>query len=309
MNNRLSHYLTALYPSEWQVRYRDEFEFFLESHPATPGTILDVLGWALRERIFSLWRMKMDRRQDSVVLMLYAMLAASAACINFYWSVDDTPLAVAMRSDWKLSTSWNLILAGSLLAMVVSAIASIPASVRVIKKAFHGKRWDVLRRFAVPFCAFLALILWLIAGMRVAGGHWIPTPWDVTGNWTPPANWPSLNIRWILSLVSFLLMAAGLILTAISLRQVVIRSDWADVKPRWFIISSVLLASSTALMTIGTLLWGYFAQNLAPSDFHARNGGIFGSTTFASWAMSLIVFITAALIAAGSARSATASRA
>jgi len=50
----------------------------------------------------------MDRRQNSLALMLYASLGALAAGINFYWTVDDTPLAAAMRNYLALFTSWNL---------------------------------------------------------------------------------------------------------------------------------------------------------------------------------------------------------
>jgi hypothetical protein len=49
----------------------------------------------------------MDRRQHSLALMLYAYLGAIAAGINFYWSVDDTPLAAAMYDHSALVTSWN----------------------------------------------------------------------------------------------------------------------------------------------------------------------------------------------------------
>lgn len=38
------------------------------------------------ERILSPGRFKMDRRQNSLLLMLYAYLAAIAAGVNFYWT-------------------------------------------------------------------------------------------------------------------------------------------------------------------------------------------------------------------------------
>jgi len=66
----------------------------------------------------------MDRRQHSLALMLYAYLGAIAAGINFYWSVDDTPLAAAMYDHSALVTSWNPVRAGSLLALAAVAIES-----------------------------------------------------------------------------------------------------------------------------------------------------------------------------------------
>src|SRR5579872_6204890 len=90
--------LTGLYPLEWRSRYGEEFQSFLETHPSNLRTILNVIGWAVYERLLSLRKSKMDRRQLSLTSMLYAYLGAIAAGINFYWTVDDTPLAVAMHN-------------------------------------------------------------------------------------------------------------------------------------------------------------------------------------------------------------------
>jgi hypothetical protein len=68
----------------------------------------------------------MHRRQNSLALMLYAYLTAIAAGINFDWTVDDTPLAAAMRNCLALFRSWNLVRAGSLLALATFAAAGIP---------------------------------------------------------------------------------------------------------------------------------------------------------------------------------------
>jgi hypothetical protein len=50
-----------------------------------------------------------------------------------------------------------------------------------------------------------------------------------------------------------------------------------------------------------------FANQYAPAVFHARFGGLFGSTSFVSWVTSLTLFIAAAGTALRGARSAIAS--
>jgi hypothetical protein len=50
--------------------------------------------------------------------------------------------------------------------------------------------------------------------------------------------------------------------------------------------------------------WGWFVQLYAASDFHVRDGGLFGSTNFASWMASCVVFLGAAVMAVKGARSA-----
>jgi len=80
----------------------------------------------MHERVLSLRRFKMDRRQNSLTLMLYGSLGALAAGINFYWTVDDTPLAATMHNYSALFTGWNLVRAGSLLALAAFATVGIP---------------------------------------------------------------------------------------------------------------------------------------------------------------------------------------
>jgi len=306
MNARLIRQLIRFYPPEWRLRYGEEFQGLLETYPSNPRTIVDVIGAAARERILSIRRFKMDRRQNSLALMLYASLAAIAAGINFYWTVDDTRLAAAMSNYSALFTSWNLVRAGSLLALVAFAAIGAPVFLSILKTAWAARRWDVVRRLAVAPCAGLVTLAWMFAATRFSGGHWVPTPWDVTGDWVAPHAWPPPATRWALSSVTFILMTAGIIVSAISLREAIRRSDLTKHRLLWFKTSSMLLASAIAAMAIGMLAWGWFAQQYAASDFHVRDGGLFSSTNFASWFASCIVFLAATVMAVKGARSALA---
>jgi hypothetical protein len=261
---------------------------------------------AMYERLFSPGGLKMDRRQDSLVLMLYAYLAAIAAGVNFYWTVDDTPLATAMHNHPALFASWTLIGAGSLLAFAAVAMVCIPVFLTMVEAAGAVRRWDVVRRLAVPPCAALLTLTWMVATARLFGGHWVATPWDVAGDWTAPADWPPLTTRWLLSSVTFVLMMTGLIVSAIAVRQAVLRSDLSKRRRLWFAAPSMLLAGSVVVMALGVLAWGRFVQQYAAFDFHARNGGLFSSTNFASWSASCVVFLAAAVTAVQGARSALA---
>ena len=304
MNTRLVRRLTGLYPPAWRARYRDEFQGFLENHPSNLPTILNVIGWAIYERVLSLGEFNMDSRRKSLTFMLYAYLAAVAAGVNFYWTVDDTPLAIAMHRRPALATSWNLVEAGSLLALSAVAMVGVPVLMSMMRTAFAARRWDVVRRLAVAPCAALITLMWIVTGAMLAGGHWAPTPWDVGGGGTAPAGWPPLPTRWALSSVTFVLMAAGLIVSAIGVKQAIARSDLSRHNPLRFASSPMLLAGSVAVMALGVLTWGWFAQRYMASDFHARNGGFFGSTNCASWAASCILFLAATVTASIGARSA-----
>ena len=101
-----------------------------------------------------------------------------------------------------------------------------------------------------------------------------------------------------------MLLTARLIGSAISTRQAVARSDFSKHRRMWFAAPSTLLAGSIAVMALGALAWGLFAGQYAASDFHARNGGLFSSTNFASWTASCVVFVMSTVIAVQGARSA-----
>lgn len=83
MNPRLVRQLIGLYPPAWRVRYRVEFQQFLETHPSNVRTIFNVIRCAMYERVLSLGELKMDQRQSSLTLMLYAYLGAIAAGVQF----------------------------------------------------------------------------------------------------------------------------------------------------------------------------------------------------------------------------------
>jgi hypothetical protein len=304
MNARLVSQLVSLYPQEWRTRYGEEFQSFLETHPSNLRTILNVIGGSLHERVLSLGKFTMDRRQNSLALMLYAYLGALAAGINFYWTVDDTPLAAVMQNYSALFTSWNLVGAGSLLALAAFAAVGIPVFLTIVRTAFAARRWDIVGRIGVPPFAALVTLAWMVTAARISSGHWVPTPWDVTGDWTAPHDWPPLATRWALSSGTFVLMMAGTISSAISVRQAIRRSDLSKHRRLWFTIPSMLLAGSVALMALGVLAWGWFVQQYAASDFHIRDGGLFSSTNFASWMASCILFLAATVMAVKGARSA-----
>jgi hypothetical protein len=50
-------------------------------------------------------------------------------------------------------------------------------------------------------------------------------------------------------------------------------------------------------MSAGVTAWGWAAEQYAPGAFHARDGGLFYSTNLSSWALSVALFLIAAVLA------------
>lgn len=307
MNRRLARGLRGLFSPAFRRRYGEEFAAFLEERPPTLRAILDVVASALRERL-TFEGVSMDARQQSLVMMTWATLALVAAGVNFYFSVDDTRLADAMRDVGALSTSFGLVAKASWVALAVVGVLSVPIVYRMLRAAAATRRWDVVTRVVVPFVAAAVALAWLgAAGLWVHarwGVSWVPLPWDVGGDGIAPRGWPPLGVRWLLSGVTVVLLVAGLLASAMSVSQALARSDLSHLRPRSLKVGSVALASAIVVMTLGIASWGVFAERYASADFHARNGGFFVSTNFTSWAASAVAFAVSAVLAVRGARAA-----
>jgi hypothetical protein len=304
MTSRAARFLTSLYPHAWRTRYAEEFEAFLNQEKVGFGEIVDVVCCALRERIFLLGVFTMNNVQRSLAWMTYSCLAAILAGINLWWTVDDTPLASAMQQHALLSASWEAVEAGSLMMLVAALAAGLPTLFAIVQSARAHHKRGVLIRLAFPPCIAAALVIWATAtGIQV---QWLPTPWDATGDWTAPAHWPPLPLRWELSTITTILLFATVIGTAISVRGAIDRSPLAEAElalpwrartrlSRLTRAAAFPLAASMVLMLAGVAVWGVFAEQYDPGTFHSRAGGFLGTPLVISWAGSVCLFFAAAV--------------
>lgn len=298
MNPTLAHRLVALYPRTWRDRYQEEFEAFLEAETSSPAAILNIIRAACKEHV-SAFELDMTPARR-LTLLMYACLAAMTAGVNLYWTIDDTTVGHAMRTHGALATSWRVVTWGSAAAFVAAISAAAPILRRILDAAVATRRYGTIARLAVPFCALATLVGWM--SIVVARTHWAPMPWDITGTWVAPASWPSPGTRWILGIITGCVIVCGLGTTAIALRQAVERAEPPDSWYLRLILSS--LAVALTIMAAGALAWGALAQLYVPAAFHSNAGGIFGSTIFASWIVSVALFLGAASIARHGVRSA-----
>ena len=149
MSPRLASRLIRLFPPAWRARYGEEFQALLESHPSTVRAVCNVIVCAVGARVSSWSPFTMDNRQRALVFMTYAYLAAVAAGVNFYFSVDDTALAEAMRTHAPLWMSFSLVAKSSFVAFVTAVAVALPVGFRMIRAALSERRYDVVGRLAV----------------------------------------------------------------------------------------------------------------------------------------------------------------
>src|SRR5260370_19271361 len=143
MNPRLAHLLVRLYPRAWRERYGVEFTTLLQTGRGGVSTSADVFWAALLEHIFPLGGLKMNRVPRSLGAILCAYLAVIAAGLNFYATIDDSSLATAMRDHPALSTAWNVVALGSLVALFTAISLLVTLVVGALRFALSAKRRDI----------------------------------------------------------------------------------------------------------------------------------------------------------------------
>jgi hypothetical protein len=304
MTRKAARLLISLYPLSWRERYAAEFEAFLVQENVGSRDVMDVLCCAFREHLFLLGELTMTNLQRSVVWMAYSCLAAILAGMNLWWTVDDTPLVHAMQEHNLLAASWGAVEVGSLVMLIAALAAGFPTLFAILHFVRANRRRDILIRLALPPCISAMLVIWItVIGIKV---HWLPTPWDVTGDWIAPSFWPALPLRWELSTITAVLLAVTVLGTAISLRDAIHRSalSGAELVLPWVsrirlsqvtAVAAVALAASMVLMLAGVTFWGFFSEQYDPGTLHSRMGGFFGLPLVLSWAGSVALFLAAAV--------------
>jgi hypothetical protein len=308
MKSTLARLLTRLYPRHWRIRYGAEFEAFLEMGRGDLRTLTNVVWSALSEHFFPLRGLKMNRVPRSLGAILCAYLAVIAAGINFYATIDDSDVATAMRSQLGLSTAWKVVALGSVVALMGAIAMFVPLVVGELRFALSANRRDILIRLLVAPLAAGILAAWVTGGLFVLGGHWAPAPWAIIGDWTAPADWPSLQVRWIFGSSTAALAVFLLIACSIGVYQAIQRTQFAEMRftvlhrivaihpLRLARIPGMVTTAAMAVMTLGVLAWGLIANLQATAAFHTYSGPMH-TTVFTSWTGSLFVFAVSSVVA------------
>lgn len=297
MTRRIARHLASLYPHTWRNRYGDEFAVFLEGEAATVSTVINVIACACREHVRHAFEFTMTPARR-VTLLMYACLAAMTAVVNLYWTIDDTPILDTMRAHGVIESSWAVIAYGSGAALVIAAAIAAPIVRNVRAGKVSSRRCGIIARLVVPFGLLALLVLWM--SIVVARTHWAPMPWDITGDWRAPAEWPSTSARAVLGGVTSLLIVVGLGGSAIALRQAIERAVLSDSVYLHIVLG--MLATTLVITAAAALGWGLLADFYAPEVFHSRAGGIFGGSMAVSWIVSLTLFVGASVVAVNGVR-------
>lgn len=250
----------------------------------------------------------MDPRPSSFGAILCTYLAVIAAGLNFYATIDDSSLATSMRAQLGLSAAWNVVALGSVVALIGAIAMLVPLVVGALRFALSEKRRDILLRLLVAPSAAGILAAWVTSASIVLGGHWAPVPWAILGDWAASADWPPLQMRWMLGTFTAVFAVFLLIASSVSVYQAIQRTRFDEMRftirhrliavhpLRFARVPGLLTTVAMLLMTIGVLAWGLIANLHATAAFHSFFGPMH-TTAFASWIGSACVFAISSIIA------------
>jgi hypothetical protein len=308
MSPALARLLTRLYPRRWRDRYGAEFEMMLLEGSGGIRTSANVLWSAFSEHILSFRGVNMNRLSGSLAAILCAYVAVIAAGLNFYATIDDSPLATETRTTLGLSGGWNLVALGSIVALVGAICTLAPLAIGALRFALSQKRNDILIRIMVAPSLACVLAAWVMGTFLVLGSHWAPLPWAVAGDWTASAVWPSLQTRWMLGSITAALSIVLMVASFVCVYQAIQRTQFDELRfnfrnrpavihpLRLARIPGIITGAAILLMTIGIFVWGLTAIMQASAGFYEYFGPLH-TTAFVSWIASLGVFAVSSVVA------------
>jgi hypothetical protein len=308
MNSRAARLLMGLYPRGWRQRYGREFEALLAESRGDFRTLANVAWSALLEHILSLRGMNMNRLPRSLATISCAYLAVIAAGLNLYATTDDSSLASAMQTHSGLSAAWTVIELGSIAALGGAIAMLLPLLAAALRFALKEKRGDILLRLLAAPAAVAIFVAWMAGAFFALGEHWAPAPWAIAGDWTAAANWPPVQVRWMVGSITAGLALLLLITASMCVYQAIARTRFEGVQftvlrgqvtvdsLQWARIPGMVTAVAMLVMTVGVLAWGVIANLDATVAFHGYFGPLH-TTAFVSWVGSLCVFALSSVIA------------
>jgi hypothetical protein len=290
-------WLVRAYPHAWRERYEDELLALLADRPCSLADILDIARGALDAHLHPelIPRRPIAMSNRSAVLTVFcAYIAFVLGGLVLYGTADDGPFISAMHEHTALTAAWDVLAAGSAVALLAVVIGGLPVALAVFRHARSVARRN-LTLLAVPA---LALIVWVtftvilgIADLESA----------------------SKSARTALQVIWMGIFVAGAIGSTAAVCLAVIRSEIGEqrirvngidltVQPDHFVIApAVITVLAMALMLGAAICWVILARSDAPDAFNGE-WGFFSASTRLTLGGSVAVMAIATAVAAAAVR-------
>jgi hypothetical protein len=147
--NMKTRWLVRLYPRAWRERYEEEFVAMLEQRPMSLADALDVVLGALDahldpqvgdERTAPM----VNRMRAATIAILCAYVGFVLAGMGFQKVTEGPPFTNLESTHALLGISYDVVVDGSIVALLAMMAGGIPILLATLKRAFAERRWDIL---------------------------------------------------------------------------------------------------------------------------------------------------------------------
>lgn len=218
----------------------------------------------------------------ATIAILCAYVGFVVAGMGFQKATEDPPFTELEHTYTLLSISYNVIVAGSVVALLAMIAGGIPILLAALKRAVTERRWDILALFAVPPLSLAMLIGHTLLLTKLV---------DAVG---PLAVHDPLNIVLALSLVGAFLLAA--IASTVAVSIAVTRSEIGGYLYRFALVPGAIATLAMGVMLVATITWGVSLWVYAPQLFNSDDG-ILATNFAASWLGVVVVMAFATCVA------------
>jgi hypothetical protein len=308
--DKVSPWLTSLYPRAWRDRYAAEFDILLEQCLHSPLDVVDVFLGAVDAHLQLLngenltWRiMNMLNKLRTTILMVFAaFIGFVIAGFGLVGLADDSPMIPLMKTNPALAAAWMTIQIGSAVALVTVVIGGLPLAVTIIRRAMAGDKRS-RGMLLVPVFSFLALALYLGFVFLVGTGR-IRIPGVVQV--VQPGNFSAGNRLMLEGLM--LLFILGAIASTLAVWKAISNTDTEQevfhaigrsltIKVYQFaFVPAVITTLAMLVMLLATIAWGWLSFSAMPEVF-AGNFGPWGTSTQA-WYFGIVALMVVCSLAA-----------
>jgi len=308
--DKVSPWLTSLYPRAWRDRYAAEFNILLEQCLHSPLDVVDVFLGAVDAHLQLLngenltWRiMNMLNKLRTTILMVFAaFIGFIVAGFSLVGLADDSPMIPLMKTNPALAAAWMTIQIGAAVALLAVVIGGLPLAVTIIRRAMAGDKRS-RGMLLVSVFSFLALALYLGFVFLVGTGR-IRIPGVVQV--VQPGNFPAGNRLLLEGLM--LVFILGAIASTLAVWKAISNTDTEQetfhaagrsltVKIYKFaFVPAVITTLAMLVMLLATIAWGWLSFSALPEVF-AGNFGPWGTSTQA-WYFGIVVLMVACSLAA-----------
>lgn len=281
--------LLYLYPRAWRARYEEEFLALLELRSLSLSDTSDIIfgaidahlhphlgtvGMPLYERILHMVR----TLRQSLISVFCAYSGFILAGIAFQKLTEYNDFAEAAQAHSVVGISFNLVVIGSVVALLATLVGGLPLAAAVAKDALIRKRYGLLFLLGTPILALAVFI-----GTTLLLEAWMPIG--------------SSTSQTLLSRGIFIAVFLGAaVVSTGTVCFAVVRSEISAQLLRFAVLPSLLTTLSMAVMLVATLIWGLALRSSIPQLFNS-NEGMFGTSTSDSWLRIVIVMAIATVLA------------